>query len=43
MIPQVRSVMIPQFIILVPGFVFYEATLAFLGVSDPVLPTLASS
>jgi peptide/nickel transport system permease protein len=26
-------------VILVPSYVFLEATLAFLGVSDPVLPT----
>jgi peptide/nickel transport system permease protein len=40
MIPRVRSVLIPQLIILVPGYIFFESTLSFLGVSDPFLPTL---
>jgi len=40
MIPRVRSVLIPQLIILVPSYIFFEATLSFLGVSDPFLPTL---
>lgn len=40
LIPKIRAMMIPQFIVLVPGYVFYESTLAFLGVSDPWLPTL---
>jgi len=39
MIPRILSVLIPQLVIMVPGYVFYEATLAFLGVSDPSLPT----
>ncbi len=39
LIPRILPVMIPQLVILVPGFVFMEATLAYLGVSDPVLPT----
>jgi peptide/nickel transport system permease protein len=39
MLPRIMPVLIPQLIILVPAFVFLEATLAFLGVSDPVLPT----
>ena len=37
--PRILTVMIPRIIILVPGYVFLEATLAFLGVSDPLLPT----
>ncbi len=40
MIPRVRSILIPQLIILVPSYIFFEATLSFLGVSDPLLPTL---
>jgi peptide/nickel transport system permease protein len=39
LIPRLVPVLIPQLVIMVPGFVFYEATLAFLGVSDPQLPT----
>ena len=40
LIPRIRSVLIPQLIILIPGYVFFESTLAFLGVSDPLTPTL---
>ncbi len=40
MIPRIRNVIIPQLMILVPSYVFFEATLTFLGVSDPSLPTL---
>jgi len=32
-------VMIPQLVTTVPGYVFYETTLAYLRVSDPSLPT----
>lgn len=39
MIPRIMPVLIPQLVILVPGFIFLEATLAFLGVSDIYLPT----
>lgn len=39
MIPTIMTVLLPRLIILVPSYVFLEATLAFLGVSDPVLPT----
>jgi peptide/nickel transport system permease protein len=39
LIPRIIPVLIPQLVILVPSYVFLEATLAFLGVSDPVLPT----
>lgn len=39
LIPRIIAVLIPQLVILVPSYVFLEATLAFLGVSDPVLPT----
>ncbi|HVN53730.1 MAG TPA: ABC transporter permease subunit [Anaerolineaceae bacterium] len=40
MVPRIRNVIIPQLIILIPTYIFFEATLTFLGVSDPVLPTL---
>ena len=40
MIPRVQNVLIPQLIVLVPSYIFFEATLSFLGVSDPFLPTL---
>ena len=39
LIPRIIPVLVPQLVILVPSYVFLEATLAFLGVSDPVLPT----
>jgi peptide/nickel transport system permease protein len=39
LVPRILPVMVPQMAILVPGYVFLEATLAFLGVSDPMLPT----
>jgi peptide/nickel transport system permease protein len=39
MIPKVIPVLVPQFVSLVPAFVFLEATLALLGLGDPVLPT----
>ena len=39
LIPRLMSVLIPKLVILVPSYVFLEATLAFLGVSDPSLPT----
>jgi peptide/nickel transport system permease protein len=39
LIPRIIPVLIPQLVIMVPGFVFYEATLAYLGLSDPLLPT----
>ncbi|MBN1249247.1 MAG: ABC transporter permease subunit [Anaerolineae bacterium] len=39
LIPRIVSVLVPHVIILVPSYVFLEASLAFLGVSDPVLPT----
>jgi peptide/nickel transport system permease protein len=37
--PRLRTLLLPRLIVLVPTFVFIEATLAFLGVSDPLLPT----
>ena len=39
MVPRILPVLLPQLVIMVPGFVFYEATLAYLGLSDPHLPT----
>jgi peptide/nickel transport system permease protein len=39
LIPRIIPVLVPQLVMLVPSYVFLEATLAFLGVSDPVLPT----
>jgi peptide/nickel transport system permease protein len=39
LIPRIGAVMIPQLVILIPSYVFLEATLAFLQVSDPTLPT----
>lgn len=39
LVPRIVPVLIPQLVMMVPAFVFYEATLAFLGVSDPQLPT----
>lgn len=39
MVPKVIPVLIPQFVAQVPNYVFLEATLAVLGLGDPVLPT----
>jgi peptide/nickel transport system permease protein len=39
LIPRVAPVMIPQLIVLIPNYVFLESALAFLGLSDPNLPT----
>jgi peptide/nickel transport system permease protein len=39
MVPPILPLVIPQFTIMVPFFVFYETSLAFVGVMDPVLPT----
>ena len=40
MVPKVIPFLIPQFITAIPTYVFLEATLAMLGLGDPVLPTL---
>jgi peptide/nickel transport system permease protein len=39
LIPRISAILIPQLVILIPSYVFLEATLAFLGVSDPMMPT----
>ena len=39
LIPRIMSVMIPQLVILIPTYVYLEATLAYLNMSDPLLPT----
>ena len=39
MVPRIITVLVPKLIILVPSYVFLEATLAFLGITDPYLPT----
>jgi peptide/nickel transport system permease protein len=39
LVPRIMPVLVPQLVIMIPGYVFLEATLAFLGVSDVYLPT----
>jgi peptide/nickel transport system permease protein len=39
MVPRLIPMLIPQFIVLVPTYVFLEASLAILGLGDPTLPT----
>lgn len=39
MIPRIVPVLVPQFVTLIPSYVFLEATLSVLGIGDPVLPT----
>lgn len=39
MIPKVLPTLIPSFVTVIPAFVFLEATLAMIGLGDPVLPT----
>lgn len=39
LVPRILPVLVPQLVLMAPVFVFYEATLAYLGVSDPYLPT----
>jgi peptide/nickel transport system permease protein len=38
-VPRAVPVLVPQFVTLIPSFVFLEATLAVLGLGDPILPT----
>jgi peptide/nickel transport system permease protein len=39
LMPRIAPTLLPQFVLVVPTFVFLEATLAVLGLGDPVLPT----
>jgi peptide/nickel transport system permease protein len=39
LVPRILPTLIPQIVILIPTYVYYEVTLAYLGVSDPYLPT----
>jgi len=39
LIPRILPVLIPSLVTLIPSFVFLEASLAVLGLGDPVLPT----
>ncbi|MBX3000944.1 MAG: ABC transporter permease [Caldilineaceae bacterium] len=39
MIPRIIPLLIPQLVVLIPSYVFLEASLAVLGLGDPVLPT----
>lgn len=37
--PRIIPMLVPQLVVLIPGYVFLEASLAVLGLGDPVLPT----
>ncbi len=39
MLPKIIPTLIPQFVTVIPTYVFLEASLAVLGLGDPVLPT----
>jgi peptide/nickel transport system permease protein len=39
MLPRIVPMLIPQLVVLIPTYVFLEASLAVLGLGDPVLPT----
>lgn len=39
MVPRILPVLIPTFVTLIPTYVFLEASLAVLGLGDPVIPT----
>jgi len=39
LIPRIIPLLIPQLVTLIPSYVFLEASLAVLGLGDPVLPT----
>jgi peptide/nickel transport system permease protein len=39
LIPRIIPLLVPQLVVLIPSFVFLEASLAILGLGDPVLPT----
>ncbi|MEW6216473.1 MAG: ABC transporter permease [Candidatus Bipolaricaulota bacterium] len=39
LLPRIIPVLLPNFVTVVPAFVFLEASLAVLGLGDPILPT----
>jgi peptide/nickel transport system permease protein len=39
LVPRILPLVVPQIVTLVPSFVFLEASLAVLGLGDPILPT----
>ncbi len=39
LVPRIIPLLLPQLVVLIPSFVFLEASLAYLGLGDPVLPT----
>ena len=39
LLPRIAPTLLPQFVLVIPSFVFLEATLAVLGLGDPTLPT----
>lgn len=39
LLPRIVPVLLPSFVLVIPSFVFLEASLAVLGLGDPVLPT----
>jgi len=39
LLPKLAPTLLPQFVLVVPSFVFLEATLSVLGLGDPILPT----
>jgi peptide/nickel transport system permease protein len=39
LIPRIIPLLIPQLVVLIPTYVFLEASLAVLGLGDPVMPT----
>ncbi len=39
LMPRLAPILLPQFVTVIPTFVFIEASLAVLGLGDPVLPT----
>ena len=39
LIPRIIPILIPSLVVLIPSFVFLEASLAVLGLGDPVMPT----
>jgi len=39
LLPRLLPVLLPQFVLVIPSFVFLEASLAVLGLGDPSLPT----